>query len=322
VRLGEVPAADQALAQIGAAALGVAFLVKAGMWPLGFWLPDTYAAASAPAAALFSILSKVGVYAVLRLWLLLFGGGPGAELLVYGGMATIIFGTAGVLASQDMARLAGYSLLVSTGTLLASIGLGGAAVTGAALYYLVASTLGIAAFFLLTELVQRMRAPGADVLAVTAEAFGLAPDEALPAEEVGVVIPAALAMLGMSFAFCALLIAGLPPLPGFVAKFAILAALLEADPVPASTWAMLTVLVLSGLAAVIAMGRAGIRIFWAPQENVVPRVRLIEMAPVVALLGLCLALTVAAGPAMRYLQEAAKGLHAPGAYIDEVLSPR
>jgi len=322
VRLVEVPAADQALAQIGAAALGVAFLVKAGMWPLGFWLPDTYAAASAPAAALFSILSKVGVYAVLRLWLLLFGGGPGAELLVYGGMATIIFGTAGVLASQDMARLAGYSLLVSTGTLLASIGLGGAAVTGAALYYLVASTLGIAAFFLLTELVQRMRAPGADVLAVTAEAFGLAPDEALPAEEVGVVIPAALAMLGMSFAFCALLIAGLPPLPGFVAKFAILAALLEADPVPASTWAMLTVLVLSGLAAVIAMGRAGVRIFWAPQDPVVPRVRLIEMAPVVALLGLCLALTVAAGPAMRYLQEAAKGLHAPGAYIDEVLSPR
>ena len=116
--------------------LGIAFLVKAGMWPLCFWLPSTYAAASAPAAALFSILSKVGLYAVLRLWLLFFGAGVGGELLLYGGMATLAFGIIGVLASQELGRLAGYSLLVSSGTLLTAIGIGNAAVTGAALYYL------------------------------------------------------------------------------------------------------------------------------------------------------------------------------------------
>ena len=318
LRIPAVPAADRVLVEAGAAILGIAFLVKAGMWPLGFWLPPTYAAAAAPAAALFSILSKVGIYAVLRLWLLFFGGGVGAELLIYGGMATLAWGLTGMLASQDLGRLAGFSLLVSSGTLLAAIGFGDAHATSAALYYLVASTLGIAAFFLLIELVQRAREPGADVLAVTAAAFGLAEEESEPEEEIGVAIPATMALLGLSFACCALLVAGLPPLPGFVAKFALLAALLEPQPVPAAAWALLVLLTLSGLASIIAMARTGVRIFWAAQMTA-PRVRLIEMAPVAVLLGLCFALTAAAGPAMAYLQATAQALHAPRAYIESVL---
>src|SRR5690606_38044736 len=77
-RLTQVAPEDLGLLRAGFAILGVAFLVKAGMWPLCFWLPTTYAAASAPAAALFSIMSKVGVYAILRLGLLLFGDGSDA----------------------------------------------------------------------------------------------------------------------------------------------------------------------------------------------------------------------------------------------------
>jgi multicomponent K+:H+ antiporter subunit D len=289
------------------------------MWPLGFWLPATYAAASAPAAALFAILSKVGVYAVLRLWLLLFGGTVGNELLLYGGMATLAFGLVGILASQALGRLAGFSLIVSSGTLLAVIGTGDTAATGAALYYLVASTLGVSAFFLLIELVERAREPGADVLAVTAAAFlGAEEEEGQPEEQVGVAIPATMALLGLSFACCGLLIAGLPPLPGFIAKAAMLGALLEPQPVPASAWALLALLSVSGLAAVISMGRAGVRIFWATQRSV-PRVRVIEMAPVALLLGLCFALAAGAGPAMRYMQDTAQALHAPRAYIDGVL---
>jgi multicomponent K+:H+ antiporter subunit D len=319
VKIPQVAAQDLALLEAGAAILGVAFLVKAGMWPLGFWLPTTYAAASAPAAALFAILSKVGVYAVLRLWLLLFGGGIGGELLLYGGMATLAFGLIGVLASQGLARLAGYSLLVSSGTLLAVIGTGEPAATGAALYYLVVSTLGVSALYLLIELVERAREPGADILAVTAAAFlGADEEDNGPQEEVGVAIPAAMALLGLSFACCALLLAGLPPLPAFLAKVALLGALLAPDPVPPAAWVLLALLSLSGLAAVIAMGRAGVRIFWATQRSV-PRVRVIEMAPVAALLGLCFALTLAAGPAMRYLQDTAQALHAPRAYIEGVL---
>ena len=67
------------LLEAGAALLGIAFLVKAGMWPLGFWLPGTYAVAAPPVAAMFSIMTKVGIYAMLRLWLLLFGGEAGAS---------------------------------------------------------------------------------------------------------------------------------------------------------------------------------------------------------------------------------------------------
>jgi multicomponent K+:H+ antiporter subunit D len=318
LRVHAVPQADRVLVEIAAASLGIAFLVKAAMWPLGFWLPGTYAAASPPAAALLAILSKVGVYAVLRLWLLLFEGAAGAELLVYGGMATLFFGLVGVLASQDMARLAAFSLLVSSGTLLAAIGLGGVALMAAALYYLAVSTLGIAAFFLLIELVERTRAPGADLLAVTAEAFGLDGDEGEPAEETGVAIPAAMAVLGLSFACCALLIAGLPPLPGFVAKLTLLAALLQAESPSGAAWTLFTLLILSGLAALVSVGRAGIRVFWAEGARV-PRVRVIEIAPVLALLALCLALTVAAGPAMRYAQDVAQALHAPRHYIESVL---
>lgn len=320
MRIPQVPAEDRVLVEVGAAILAIAFLVKAAMWPLGFWLPSTYAAAAAPAAAMFSILSKVGVYAVLRLWLLLFGGAAGAELLLYGGMATIAYGVSGMLAAQTLGRLAGFNLIVSSGTLLAAIGAGQAAATGAALYYLLVSTLGSAAFFLLIELVERARTPGADVLAVTAAAFGVGDEETEPEEEAGVAIPATMALLGLSFACCALLAAGLPPLPGFLAKFALLAALLAPDPVPGVAWALLVLLTLSGLAAVVAMGRSGVRIFWATTTSP-PRVRLIEMAPVAALLALCLALTVAAGPAMNYLNDTARALYAPGGYIESVLTP-
>ena len=320
MRIPQVPAGDRVLVEVGAAILAIAFLVKAAMWPLGFWLPSTYAAAPAPAAAMFSILSKVGVYAVLRLWLLFFGGAAGAELLLYGGMATIAYGVSGMLAAQTLGRLAGFNLIVSSGTLLAAIGAGQAAATGAALYYLLVSTLGSAAFFLLIELVERARTPGADVLAVTAAAFGVGDEETEPEEEAGVAIPATMALLGLSFACCALLAAGLPPLPGFLAKFALLAALLAPDPVPGVAWALLVLLTLSGLAAVVAMGRSGVRIFWATTTSP-PRVRLIEMAPVAALLALCLALTVAAGPAMNYLNDTARALYAPGGYIESVLTP-
>jgi multicomponent K+:H+ antiporter subunit D len=320
LRMPEVPAQDRVLVEVGAAILAIAFLVKAGMWPLGFWLPSTYAAASAPAAAMFSILSKVGVYAVLRLWLLLFGGGVGAELLLYGGMATIAYGLSGMLASQTLGRLAGFNLIVSAGTLLAAIGAGHATATGAALYYLVVSTLGSGAFFLLIELVERARAPGADVLAVTAAAFGVGDQEIEPEEEAGVAIPATMALLGLSFACCALIAAGLPPLPAFLAKFALLASLLALDPVPGAAWALLVLLTLSGLAAIIAMARSGVRIFWGATASP-PRVRLIEMAPVALLLALCLALTVLAGPAMDYLNATAQALHAPGGYIESVLTP-
>jgi len=328
-RIPAIASEDRALVEAGAAILGIAFLIKAAMWPLGFWLPTTYAAASAPAAAILSILSKVGVYAVLRLWLLLFGetggasAGFGGTWLLVGGILTIAFGSVIVLATQNMARLAGATVLVSSGTLLAAIGTGQVAVTGGALFYLVSSVLAIAAFFLVIELVERGREMGADVLAVTREAFGEGEEEDLEEEEVGVVIPATTAVLGMSFIACALVLSGLPPLSGFLAKLAILAPLFatSAGSLPTGAWALLAALLLSGMATVIAMTRAGIDAFWVSAE-VVPRVRVIELGPVFLLLALGVALVVKPAPVLKYMQATARSLHAPEDYVRGVLPDR
>src|SRR5690606_3778978 len=103
-QIAGLEAPDLALLKVGAGALAIAFLVKSAMWPLGFWLPTTYAAASPPVAAMFVLITKVGAYAILRLWLLVFSdeagdaAGFGLNALFWGGMATIVFGAAGMLA--------------------------------------------------------------------------------------------------------------------------------------------------------------------------------------------------------------------------------
>lgn len=327
-RIPRIAARDRALVEAGAAILAIAFLVKAAVWPLGFWLPTTYAAATAPAAAILSILSKVGVYAVLRLWLLLFGDAAGASAgfggawLLAAGLLTVAFGSVAVLATQSMPRLAGASVLVSSGTLVAAIGAGQAAVTGGALFYLASSVLAIAAFFLLIELVERGRDPGADVLAVTREAFGEGEEEDLDEEdEIGVAIPATIAILGMSFMICALVLSGLPPLSGFLAKFAILAPLFSpgAAGVSATAWALMAALILSGMATIIAMTRAGIDAFWVPPDRTLPRMRVTEIGPVIVLLVLCMTLTVKPGPVQQYMLATAQSLHAPRDYVRGVL---
>ena len=331
-RIPEMSAENRPLLEAGAGILGLAFLVKAGMWPLGFWLAPTYSAASPPAAAIFSMMSKVGVYAVLRLSLLLFSpeagesAGFGGNWILVGGILTIAFGAISVLATQDLSRLAGASVLISSGTLLAAVGAEQVAVTSGALFYLASSALAIGALFLLVELLERGRDMGADVLAVTLEAFGDGEEDDDEEEEVGVAIPGTMALLGVSFLCCALLLAGLPPLSGFIAKFAMLSGILNPEglggrvaSVSPGGWALLVALVLSGLATVLAMTRAGIRSLWATANRSVPRVRVIEMAPILLLVGLCIGMTAGAGPVLRYMQATAQALHAPQDYIRHVI---
>jgi multicomponent K+:H+ antiporter subunit D len=333
VRAAEVPDADRVLLHAGAAVLGVAFLVKAGMWPLCFWLPITYMAAAPPVAAMFAIMTKVGVYAVLRVAPLVFGagaGGTGAAVLIAGGMATIGFGMLGVLGSQGLGRLTGCSVLVSSGTLLAAAGLaglgGGSTMLAGALYYMVSSTLALSALFLMIELMEREQGGAAAMLAVTAEAYGFGDEEKdadAPAAELAV--PGTMTVLGLCFAGCALLLAGLPPLSGFVGKVAVLSGLLSpaAGAVLPVALGFTALLILSGLAALIALLRIGIQTFWVPAEEEVPEVLLIEIAPVIALLAVTVGITVEAGPVMRYMEATADALQRPEVYVRGVLdAPR
>ena len=330
-RIPSIAAENRGLLEAGAGILGIAFLLKAGMWPLCFWLPTTYAAASPPVASVFAIMTKVGAYIVLRLSLLLFGAGAGTSagfggsVLLFGGLATIAFGAIGTLASQNMARLTAFCVLVSSGTLLAATGLGQVGVTAGALFYLVSSTFGIGALFLLVELVERGREPGADMIAVTREAYAAADDDADKEVEVGMAIPGTMGLLGLAFIGCALVIIGLPPLSGFIAKFALLTAALhplgtpQGGAISAGSWAFVVVLILSGFATLIAMTRAGIRALWASPDRAVPRVHVIEIAPVVLLLIICVVQTAQAGPIMRFMQATAQSLYAPADYVHGVL---
>ncbi|MDB5850876.1 MAG: monovalent cation/H+ antiporter subunit [Rhodoferax sp.] len=339
-----VAVADRGLLHASAAILAVAFLAKAAVWPLNFWLVPAYSAATAPVGALFAIMSKVGIYTVLRLWTLLFSAEAGASAyfggswLVAGGLATLSFGAIGMLGSQKLGNLAGFAVIVSSGTLLAAIGFGQTGLTAGALYYLLSSTLAASALFMLVDLIERWRNAGASIapheqsddapfLSASLEyEHGMNLDDE---EEIliGKAIPAATAFLGQGFLACTLLLTGLPPLSGFVGKFAILTALLNplglGMPGAAATspagWTLLALLITSGLLGLIAMSRAGIRHFWAAHDRGVPQLRLAEGLPVAGLLLACAVLTVQAGSVMRYVQVTADSLRTPASYIDAVM---
>lgn len=345
IKIPLVPESDRGLLHAGAAILATAFLAKAGMWPLNFWLVPAYSAASAPVAAMFAIMTKVGVYTVLRLWTLLFSGQAGAsaffggDWLIYGGMATIFTAAVAILAAQRLERMGSLSILVSAGILLSAIGFAQPSLTAGALFYLVSSTLTLSALFLLAELIERSRSDNEIPLFEDAERPrplesvqplpGINLDEEQKAV-VGQVIPGTMAFLGLSFIACALLIIGMPPLSGFIGKLTLLSALLNPlgldvakdESVSGASWALISLLIFSGLASLIAFSRVGIQRFWAPRERPSPTLRRNECLPILILLGLCIALTFKAEPLLRYTQDTAAALHDPQQYVLSVMSTR
>lgn len=334
MKLPALSEADRPMIHAAAALLGMAFLVKAGMWPLSFWLPGTYMAAAAPVGAMFAIMTKVGIYVVIRLSSLLFGNGHlssgfGAEVLMAGGIATILFGLTGVLASQRLGRMAGSLVLVSTGTMLTVAGLvlsgAGPALMAGGLYYMVSSTLATSALFLLMEPLERESGGIAAMLALTADAYGVDEPDEEEAPAPGLAIPGSLSVLGGCFVGLVLLLAGLPPLSGFVGKVAMLTAAMNPEglnrlsEVTPQIWVFTAVLMLSGLATLVAMVRVGIQTFWVSDEEALPRVLALEIGPVVALLLMAVALTVQAEPVMRYMTTTATALDRPQVYTGGVI---
>lgn len=314
---------DRPLLHAGAAVLAVAFLVKAGSWPLSFWLPTAYMAAVAPVGAMFAIMTKVGVYAILRLSMLLFGetggasAGFGAAILIILGMATVLFGLLGVLSSQGLGRMAAHSVLISSGTVLGITGFalagGGPAMLSGALYYLIGSVLATGALFLLIEPMNREDGGIAAMLALTADAYGLDDTDLDEVPDAGLALPA-MTVLGICFALCVLMLAGLPPLPGFVGKLAMVQALIAQTALPAGlAWAFIALLIVSGFATLIGMARIGIQTFWAG-DSALPRVLALEIAPVVGLLVVLAFTSFKAEAMLRYTGGTAAALHDTVAY--------
>ena len=312
---------ELALFEVGCAILGIAFLIKCSAWPLGFWLPTTYAAASAPAAAILAILSKVGVYVVVRLSLLLFGAGLsagfGQGVILVAGLATIAYGTVGILASRDLTRAAGYAVMISSGTVLAVLGTGNDRALAGALYYLVGSTLASGALFLLAEILERGRDPVEAAQPVFADEYRDPFDDA-DATEIGRAIPAGAAILGIGLLLCTLVLAGVPPLPGFVGKIAIFAGL-AAGTITAAGWGLIAVLTLSSLFTLMPLVRLGILNLWVPHDDPPPVLRLSELAALAGLLAACAALALWGGAGLAYADATVQWLVRPQAYIGAVL---
>ena len=300
-KLPHLPAWDVGLARAAALLLLVVFGVKSALLPLGFWLPDTYGAAPGPVAALFAIMTKVGIYAIVRVSLTVFGGddsplaGVGQPILFVLGLVTIAFGALGALAAKRLTALIAYVVLMSSGTLVAASTLGPAAL-GGALYYLVHTTLTVAVLFLLAHAIGEQRGTVKD-------RFGSGPPVAQPA------------LLGLLFLVGAAGAAGLPPLSGFIGKVLMLQGSGQAQHV---AWFWASVLG-SGLFAVFALARAGGVLFWKTHGVAVGmpmpagnRAGLAILSAAVLLWILC------AGPAAQYTAATALQLAQPHEYIGAV----
>jgi multicomponent K+:H+ antiporter subunit D len=203
----------------------------------------------------------------------------------------------------------------------------------------VSSTLAVSALYLLVELVARVRdvdtdqpepSEGPARLPFALDTLELAPEVNLDDERravVGRALPATVAFLALAYFASALVVAGLPPLSGFLGKVAMLSAALDpaglgiaerAAP-RAAVWVFFVLLIVSGLIATLALSRAGIRQFWTAAERPPPRLRLVEIAAVAVLVGGCAALAIGAQPAMRYATDTAGALHRPALYVDAVM---
>jgi len=296
------------LARGGALLLLGVFALKAALLPLGFWLPRAYAAAGGATAALFAVLTKVGVYAILRIYPLVFGSGAGevanvaAAWVLPAALITLAFGALGVLASQTLRTMAGWMVVYSVGTLLVAVGLFSEAGYAAAVYYTAHSTFASAALFLLADLVASQRATAGDRLdAADAMPYPL--------------------LLGALFLIAAVTVAGLPPLSGFVGKLMVLEAALP-TPGAMTTWA---VLLAAALVVIVAVARSGSALFWrtaaARVDAVVTPLDRRAVGAVVALLTCLVGLVAWGGTATAFAWSTARQLADPSGYVTAVLGP-
>ncbi|WP_151635048.1 monovalent cation/H+ antiporter subunit D [Noviherbaspirillum aerium] len=304
VRVAAAAPADAALIRSGALLMLVVFAVKAALLPLYFWLPKAYSVAEAPVAALFAIMTKVGAYVILRVYSLIFGpdAGVAADVaipwLLPAALLTLVVATFGVLASTTVRSMAAYLTIASVGTICAGIGLATEQAVGAAIYYLLHSTLTIALLFLVADLIRRGRGPLED---------RLERGDALPRE----------GLLGWLFFAAAIAAVGVPPLSGFHGKVLLLQA--SADHA-AAVWVWAAVL-LNAFLALVALARAGSKVFWhtSDAEPVAAPYRTAAFLPPLGLLACIVALTVWAAPAATYASAASSQLMRPAGYIRSVL---
>jgi multicomponent K+:H+ antiporter subunit D len=301
LRAASLPADRLGLWQTGGWLLLVVFALKAAVLPLGFWLPGAYGAADGAVAALFSVLTKVGVVAIIRCYTLIFPELDVGPALQVAALATLVLGFTGMLSAERLSGLAAHAVIVSVGVLLVAVSLFGQEGLAAAVYYIAHGTLATAALFLVATLVDRARGETGDRLI------------AGPAFRGHVALPTA-------FLLAAVAVAGLPPLGGFLAKLAILDAALGGT---MAGWTFAAVLGAS-LFSILALARAGTTIFWQVGRDrgelvQISQWRGLAASGVALLLVALVLLAVFAGAAFEQAGETAAQLLDRDVYLQAVL---
>ncbi|TKD50246.1 monovalent cation/H+ antiporter subunit D [Sphingomonas baiyangensis] len=308
-RVAAIPAGDQGLLRIAALLLTSVFALKAALVPLHLWLPRTYAVTTPAVAALFALMTKVGVYALLRVVPQVFGADAGAAAwapapwLLPAALLSTALGFAGVFVARRLSEQAAYAVIGSTGTLMIAIAAWRPETLGAAIYYMIHSTLAGAALFLVADVVARRRAGHGDATA---------PGPAFAGRQ-------ATALLFMA---AAIAVAGLPPLSGFIGKLLVLRSVAGL-----TGWGWSWAVILGAtLLGVIGFARAGSAIFWKDDGESVAhghaRTANADLAAPLAAILLLVALAAGAGPATRFAGQAAAQLLDPAANAAAVMEPR
>ncbi len=300
-RLGEIP---PALREALGLLLLVVFGVKAAIFPLFFWLPDSYPTAPTPVTAIFAgLLTKVGVYALIRTQTLLFAdGGPSPLILAIAG-ATMLVGVLGAVAQDDIKRILSFHIVSQIGYMVLGLGLFTVAGVAGAVFYVLHHIVVKTALFLVAGLVERSAGTGA-----LSRLSGLALRTPVTA---------------VLFAVPALSLAGIPPFSGFVAKLSLAQAGFASG-----RYLVVGVSLLTSLLTLYSMAKIWAGAFWgAPEEAVEAdgppaqraRLPLAMTGATASLVVLSLAVTLGAGPLASFSRAAAEDLMARTPYVAAVL---
>ena len=301
-RIGELPSGLRASFAV---LLLVVFGIKAAIFPLFFWLPDSYPTAPSPITAIFAgLLTKVGVYAIIRTQLLLFpeNDWPATLLLVLAA-ATMLFGVLGAIAHDDIRRILSFTIVSQIGYMIMGLGFFTVAAVAAVVYSMVHHIIVKTALFLIGGLVDH--ASGSYRLSRIGGMVRTTP------------------LLAAMFLVSALSLAGIPPLSGFVSKFALIDAGIADD-----HFAVVAVALVVSLLTLFSMTRIWMGAFWSPPEDTAPIIEVVPprtggpplmVIPTAALVVCSLAVAAAAGPIYSLSERTARDLLDRNSYIESVL---
>ena len=306
------------------AVLLVAFGIKAAVFPLSTWLPDSYPTAPAPVTAVFAgLLTKVGVYAIVRTHTLLFPGGSMDDMLLIAGLLTMLVGIFGAIAQSDIKRLLSFTLVSHIGYMVFGIALSSDFGLSAAIYYVAHHILVQTTLFLVVGLIERQAG------SASLRRLG------------GLIASPLLAGL---FLIPALNLGGIPPFSGFIGKVALIEAGVQDGSVLA--WILVAGSVITSLLTLYVVARIWTKAFWRPRADApegdladntpsalipegsdiafderddVGRMPITMVVPTTLMVIAGLALTFWAGPMFSYTDRAADDIVNRDIYINSVL---